>query len=80
MMHAALSDAEWLLALRFTHSVLKHGGSIQLMTPMKPCGNTPAILIQANLFNRIFYTVGMDSDLSQKTPWLVRDAGFGCSL
>ena len=26
--------------------------------------NTPAILIQANLFNRIFYTVGMDSDLS----------------
>ncbi len=35
MMHAALLDAEWLLALRETHSVLKHGGSIQLMTPMK---------------------------------------------
>ena len=76
MMHAALSDAEWPLALRETHRVLKHGGSMQLMAPMKPCGNTPAILRQADLFNRLFYAVGMDPDLSQKMPQLVRDAGF----
>jgi len=77
MMHAALSDAEWPLALRETHRVLKHGGSIRLMALMKPCGNTPAILRQADLFNRLFYAAGMDSDLSQKMPQLVRDADFG---
>ena len=77
MMHAALSDAEWPLALRETHRVLKHGGSIRLMALMKLYGNTPAILRQADLFNRLFYIAGMDSDLSQKMPQLVRDAGFG---